>query len=262
MKQTLTRATATVALALGLASLAACGPAKVKSTPPPPVIALLPPPVVAVPMRPMPPRSSAIGMILPTIGPDGVRNTVNARLNPTEMVWNLRSGWNVAALNCLDARYQPILDGYKSMLKANSKRLTKANADLDKQFRTQYGAGTKAIRARETYLTSVYNYFALPPARDYFCEAALQMSNESLSSPPKDLDAFAAVQLPRLEAAFEHFFLDMERWRIDVAQWDAKYAPATSSYGAAPAGGTVYTNATYGPQPTAPVVQPLRAGGS
>ncbi|MBO9499283.1 MAG: hypothetical protein J7496_03770 [Novosphingobium sp.] len=239
-----------VAVVAGLASLAGCGPTKVASAPPPPVVVIGYPQPEAIPMRPLPPRMASLNIVLPTVGPDGIRNTVNARLNPTEAVWNFRSGWNVAALNCLDARYQPILDGYKAMLKTNAKRLTKVNADLDKQYRTEYGAGVKAIRAREAYLTSVYNYFALPPAREYFCDAALQMSQEALQTPPKDIDSFAMAKLPTLEAAFEHFYQDMERWRIAVAAWDAKYAP-TTAYGAAPAGGAVYTNATYGPQPTA-----------
>jgi hypothetical protein len=201
-----------------------------------------------IPMRPMPPRSSAVDMALPIVGPDGVRDTVNAHLNPIEAVWNFRSAWNVAALNCLDARYQPILDGYKAMLKAHSKRLTKVNADLDKQYRTEFGAGTKAIRAREAYLTQVYNYFALPPALDYFCEATLQVSQESLLTPPKDLDAFAMVSLPKIEAAFEHFFQDMERYRIDVAAWDARYGIRAPAY--ATGSGAVYTSATYGPPAT------------
>jgi len=45
-----------------------------------------------------------------------VRDTVNAHLNPLEAVWNFRAAWNVAALNCLDARYQPILDATRCCL--------------------------------------------------------------------------------------------------------------------------------------------------
>jgi len=245
VNETLTATIRKLAALCGLALLAACGPQKVVSAPPPPPVVVVGyPQPEPIPMRPLPPRSASTDILLPVVGADGVRNTVNAHLNPLEAVWNFRSGWNVAALNCLDPRYQPILDGYKAMLKTHAKRLTKVNADLDKQYRTNFGAGVKAIRAREAYLTSVYNYFALPPARDYFCEAALQISQEALLAPPKDLDAFALVKLPLMEGAFEHFFQDMERWRIDVAAWDARYGPA---YAAAPASGAVYTNATYGP---------------
>ena len=172
-------------------------------------------------------------MLLPAIGPDGIRNTVNARLNPLEAVWNFRSAWNVAALNCLGPHYQPILDGYKAMLTAHGKRLTKINGEIDKQYRAEVGPGTKVIRARESYNTQVYNYFALPPATDYFCEASLEISNQALLSPPTDLDAFALTLLPKMEAAFERFFQDMEHYRIAVAQWDARYG-ATPAYATGP----------------------------
>lgn len=243
---------------LGLALLAACGPTKpvASAPPPPPLVVVVTPEPEPIPLRPVPPRSAAENMLVPAIGADGVRVTVNAHLDPMEAVWNLRSGWNVAALNCLDVRYQPVLDGYKALLSKHSKRLTKVNSEIDKQYRKEFGAGTKAIRAREAYNTQVYNYFALPPARDYFCEAALEMSQLALLAPPTDIDAFALTHLPKLEAAFEHLFQDMERYRVDVAQWDARYGPAYAAQS-----GAVYTNATYGP-PSSPaadvtVAQPV-----
>lgn len=229
---------------VGLALLAAC----TAETPPPapiPVVAnVAPTPLPApIPARPVPPAGAALNMVLPPVGPNGVRMTVNANLNPQEAVWNFRSGWNVAALNCLDARYQPILDGYKALLSKHSKRLTKINSDIDKQYRARHGGG--ATRARETYLTQVYNYFAMPPAHNYFCEAALALSQEALASPPADIDAFALAGLPRFEAAFERFFQDMERYRIAVASWDAQYG---SLYAPSPfIASAAQTSASYGP---------------
>jgi len=235
-----------LAVALGFVLLAACGPTKPPaSTPPPPPVVVVAPEPAPIPMRPIPPRNASAGMLIPAVGADGVRDTVNAHLNPLEAVWNFRAAWNVAALNCLDARYQPILDGYKVLLTKHKKRLTKVNTDLDKQYRTEYGA--KATRTREAYLTQVYNYFALPPAQDYFCDAALDVSQQMLLAPPTDIDAFALTSLPKLEAAFEHFFQDMEHYRIAVAQWDAKYG---TLYGPG-ADGRAYASATYGP-PSSP----------
>ncbi len=232
-----------IAVTAGLALLAACAPPPPppEPTPPPPVAIVIVPEPEPVPMRPIPPGGAAGDMMIPALGIDGVRQTVNANLDPLEMVWNLRSAWNVAALNCLDPRYQPILDGYKALLTKHAKRLSKVNADLDKQYRKEFGA--KATRTREAYMTQVYNYFALPPARQYFCDAALQLSQESLTNPPTDLDAFALAGLPRMESAFEHFFQDMEKYRIAVADWDAKYG---ALYGDG-AGGPAYLRASYGP---------------
>lgn len=234
-----------VAAVASLVALSACGGSTPppQPAPPPPVAIVIVPEPEPVPMRPIPPSGATAEMLIPALGVDGVRQTVNAHLDPLETVWNFRSAWNVAALNCLDPQYQPILDGYKAMLTKHAKRLSRVNSDLDKQYRKEFGAGTKATRAREAYMTQVYNYFALPPARQYFCDAALKVAQEALLTPPTDVDAFALAGLPRLEAAFEQFYQEMEKYRIAVADWDNKYG---ALYGNG-AGGPTYLQATYGP---------------
>lgn len=269
-----TKAVRRLAAVAVLGLLAACGPKEpVASAPvgPPKVVVVKAEPI---PLRPRAPGDAAPSFIIPGIGADGTRLTVNHGLSSLESVWNYRSGMNVAALNCMDARYQPILENYRSLLTKHGKRLTKVNADLDKQYRTEHGRN--ATRAREAYMTSVYNYFALPPARSYFCDAALKISMEELQSPPADIDAHAVAALPRLEAAFGTFYHDLEQYRIAAAQWDAKYLPimypaeyaartANMNFGTSgPNSGAVFTNATYGPAPAGtsapavsqPVVQP------
>ncbi len=193
-------------------------------------------------MRPTPPGGAHTAMLIPQIGPDGIRETVNARLDPLEAVWNFRSGWNVAALNCQEAKYQPIVDGYRLFLESNAKRLSSINSSLDRQYRNQHRTRRDAIKAREAYMTQVYNYFALPPAHDYFCDEALKISQEALLNPPSDADSFALQGLPRLEGAFERFFSELEQYHVAVAEWDAKWG---TLYGAQQTRG-VFTNASYG----------------
>ena len=126
--------------------------------------AAAPPVVEAIPYRPIPPAGSTYAMTIPPLGPDGVRQTVNTGLDENETIWNLRSVWNVAALNCLSAQYQPILDGYTAFLKKNAKKLTAVNAALDKKYRTAAGSVAAGRKAREMHMTQVYNYFATPAA--------------------------------------------------------------------------------------------------
>ena len=161
-------------------------------------------------------------MAIPSIGTDGVRETVISHMGTLEAVWNFRAGLNVAALNCLDARYQPILDGYTAMLSDHEQRLLTVNRELDRQYRAEHGGRT--TREREAYMTQVYNYFALPPAKTYFCDAALQVAQSALQSPPEDLDAFALTNVQHLAMAFEQFYRDFEQYHVDVAVWDAQYA--------------------------------------
>ncbi len=76
-------------------------------------------------------------------------------------------------------------------------------------------------------MTRVYNYFALPPAQDRFCDAALVVSAEALAPETTDLDLFAMQALPRIEREFETFFRAYEQYRTDLAAWDARYGPPT-----------------------------------
>jgi hypothetical protein len=149
--------------------------------------------------------------------------TLNKGLNKEETLWHLRSGWNVAALNCTGATEEPILAGYTAFLKKYERKLRATNTALDAQYRRELGTRAEGVKGRELVSTQVYNYFALPGARSGFCDAALAMSNEFLASAPDDADAFAATQLPKLEAVFERFFDEYDKYRVESAAWDARY---------------------------------------
>ena len=200
-----------------LVALAGCAPKVV--TPPPPA----PPKVVSIPPRPVPPAGASANMTVPPLDTFGARRTINYRLTPAQTTWNLRSAFNVAALNCLDSKYEPIVVAYRSFLKANAKRLTATTQIIDREFRKKYGATYRV--EQDAYMTQVYNYFALPPTLKNFCDASLVMSLESTKAVPAELDAFSARWLPHLESVFEQFFLSYEAYRLAVAQWDAQYGP-------------------------------------
>jgi len=157
------------------------------------------------------------------MGSDGIRQTVNKGLNEDETLWHFRSGWNVAALNCLDPEHEPILTGYGQFLRKYARRLTTANNNIDAQFRRANGSRNAAVKARESFMTQVYNYFALPPARSGFCDVAQQIANEFLTTQPEDPIAFASAGLPRIDAVYEQFFSDYERYMRESAAWDLRY---------------------------------------
>lgn len=206
-------------------------------------------------------------MALPPKGPDGRRITINTNLDEHGTLWQLRSAWNVAALNCLDPAFQPVLDGYGTFLKTFRKELTAANTALDSAIRKQHKTAREATRAREAYMTQVYNYFALPGVRADFCNAALQLSNEFLSAQPGDAKLFAPLALARYESVFQDFFSKYEQYQIESAAWDAKWG---DRYGASQPGyvavhrmrqpgvgsSLVNLNATYGTSAASTVVDP------
>ena len=138
MSATLRRKVMIGAATLAAALVAACGPKSAPPPPPPPVAA--PAPVVYIPPRPLPPLGASAGLFVPPVGPDGVRQTINAKLTPAQTIWNVRSAYNVAALNCLKAEHAEILTHYKTFLKNQAKGLKAANTAVDADFRKRYGS--------------------------------------------------------------------------------------------------------------------------
>ena len=164
-------------------------------------------------------------MTIPMVAPSGVRQTVNANLTPAQTTWNLRSALNVAALNCQAPEYASLVDNYGAMLKRNARELSATNRALQSEFRQRYGATYRDVQ--DSYMTQVYNYFALPPAKEDFCDVAHAVGAEALAVEPGDLEVFAASALPRIESVFEDFFRAYEQYRIDLAAWDSRYAQPT-----------------------------------
>lgn len=226
------------AVALGASLLAGCGEKKpvAVNLPPPPIA----PPVV-IPPRPYPPVGAPTNMTIPALGPDGVRMTVNAHLTPNQMLWNIRSAYNVAALNCLRPEHAEIVVGYRAFLKKHARALRAANLGVDKEFKGRYG--TAFVRPREAYMTQVYNYFANPVTLRAFCDASLTMSRNAQLVASGDLAVFSAAELPKLEQIFDAFFRAYEQYRIDAANWDAKYAPKPAVVYPAAAGAPLSANA-------------------
>ncbi|MEW6577061.1 MAG: hypothetical protein AB1408_11975, partial [Pseudomonadota bacterium] len=95
-------------------AVAACAPA-----PKPIVVAPKPvvvPPAPAIPPMPLPPGGAAVTMKVPPLGIDGVRTTPNRGLSREENIWHLRSGLNVAALNCQGPVWGEIAQNYNRYL--------------------------------------------------------------------------------------------------------------------------------------------------
>lgn len=206
---------AAVLLAAGTAVVAAC----TAPAPPPP-----PPPVVeTVPYRPLPPPGASYVMKIPPMGPDGKRITVNSNLSDDRLVWHFRSAWNVAALNCLAAEHQPVLEGYRAFLANNVRTLRAVNDRIEKTYNDRFRPRRAAIVARDGESTQVYNFFANPAARGGFCVAALDVANRFAAAPNTAALAFAQENFPVLMAPLENFFNEYEAYQRAAAEWDEKY---------------------------------------
>ena len=136
---------------------------------------------------------------------------------------HFRSAWNVAALNCQGAAAEVILEAYGAYLKRFKTVLDRTNTALEKRYQAQHPEARSAMKARETYMTQVYNYFAMPPVRTDFCNVMQAMANDYLASPATDPWVHSAAWLPRVETAFQEFFRVYEQYRVNSAAWDARW---------------------------------------
>lgn len=206
----------------GAAALAACA----TPAPPPPVAVVVPPPapvVKYVPPRPTPPNGATTGMFIPAADEYGIRRTVNYGLTTSQTVWNLRAALNVAALNCLNPEHAEILPAYSLLLERNGRLLARTNSAIEGEFRTNYGSVWRD--SFDDYMTQVYNYYALPPTQGEFCDTALAISREYMLTDGTALDTFALANLPRIEQVFQRFYAAYNQYQLNVAAWDAEYAP-------------------------------------
>lgn len=212
----------------GIAMLSACGPKA------PPPKELPPPPQIVVPPQPRPPLGASTNVPVPPLMPNGTRQTVNTGVSAAQALWNLRSAYNVAALNCMKPEHAAILEGYRAFLRSNTRALTTANRTVDQEFKARFGS--TFVRSREAYMTQVYNYFALPPTVQGFCDAALTVSAEAQTVKPADLNAFAVRSLATLDNVFQDFFLSYDQYRTDLAGWQSRYVPSQPQALALPVG--------------------------
>lgn len=206
------------ALALGLAS---CAPKPAPPAPPPPPVK-----VVRIPPKPTPPNGASGNIYLPPADASGLRKSINRDISNTQMVWNLRSAFNVAALNCSAPKHAEILPRYKTFLTAHAKTLNAFNKKLDAEFKSRYGA--KYIAPRESYITSVYNHYALPPTLGDFCDAVNAVMLDGIAIKSAELEPFAVRSLPSIEVVFDDFYRRYETYRNELSAWEARYGTSVS----------------------------------
>jgi hypothetical protein len=212
-----------LACVFALGAVAACAPKPAPipaPVPPPPVsVVILPPPP---PVMPLPPGGAAASTQLPPYGLDGIRITPNRGLSRDEAIWNFRAAINVAALNCQGPVWGVIAQNYNRMIVVHKAQLTKTNAAVDTEYRKRF-AGQNALRVRDTRTTELYNYFALPPVRESFCNTALQKSNEALTVPVAAFADYSILGLGDFDNIFLGFYDAYAQYQRDLADWNLKY---------------------------------------
>ena len=170
------------AAAGGLAALALAAPAAA------PAQLLLADPAFAA--GPIEGSDPLVGLPLPSATPAEYR---------AHLVWNLRSGLNVAALQCQFSPYLRTVDSYNAILSHHSRELATAYTTLEGYFRRI--GGRNGPRQFDQYSTQTYNNFSTLQAQLAFCQTAGRIAKEALAAPKGQLGQFAGARMRELRSS-------------------------------------------------------------
>lgn len=126
-------------------------------------------------------------------------------MTPTErdayLLWNMRAGLNVAALQC---QFSPMLltvRNYNDLLGNHREELTRAYTTMGAYFKRQAGkkSGTAASQnALDQFTTRTYNGFSTMHAQLGFCQTASDIGREALTRPKGTLLVTAQTRMREL----------------------------------------------------------------
>ena len=109
------------------------------------------------------------------------------------LVWTMRAGLNVAALQCQFAPALRTVDNYNNMLRQHAAELQTAYATLGAYFKRVSGKQWQV--AFDDFTTKTYNSFSTLRAQLSFCEIASSIAQETLERPRGQLGAIAAERM-------------------------------------------------------------------
>lgn len=115
------------------------------------------------------------------------------------LVWNLRSGLNVAALQCQFSPYLRAVPNYNAILAHHSRELAAAYAALEGYFRRVNGR--TGPRQFDLYSTQTYNGFSTLQAQLSFCQTAARIAKEALATPKGQLAQLATNRMRELRGS-------------------------------------------------------------
>jgi hypothetical protein len=117
------------------------------------------------------------------------------------LLWNLRAGLNVAALQCQFSPYLRAVDNYNGLLAHHSKELDSAYKAMNAYFARTKGGKAAGMKAFDDYTTTTYNNFSTLQAQYGFCQTASAIAKEALTRPKGDLHLTAQERMRELRSS-------------------------------------------------------------
>lgn len=115
------------------------------------------------------------------------------------LLWNLRAGLNVAALQCQFSDYLRAVPNYNGLLAHHSVELAAAYTALNNYYKRTQGA--KGQKAFDDYSTITYNNWSTLQAQMIFCQTATNITKTALATPKGRLIEVAQSRMRELRNA-------------------------------------------------------------
>ncbi|HEX8262855.1 MAG TPA: hypothetical protein VF547_08275 [Allosphingosinicella sp.] len=115
------------------------------------------------------------------------------------LLWNLRAGLNVAALQCQFSDYLRAVPNYNGLLAHHNVELAAAYTTLNNYFKRVQGA--KGQKAFDDYSTITYNNWSTLQAQMIFCQTATNIAKSALATPKGQLLPLAQARMRELRNA-------------------------------------------------------------
>ena len=147
-----------------------------------------------IPSGPIEPGDPLVGVPLPS---------ATAAEQRARLVWNVRAGLNVAALQCQFSPYLRTVENYNGVIDHHAAELREAYATLESYFRRVHGR--TGPRQFDDYSTQTYNNFSTLHAQLGFCQTAARIGRELLAARRGDFYTVASAQMRELRNSLTPF---------------------------------------------------------
>lgn len=171
------------------------------------------------PTGPIDPADPLVGVPLPGATPAEAR---------AGLIWNLRSGLNVAALQCQFSPYLRTVDNYNAILAHHSRELAGAYTALEGYFRRIHGP-RNGPRRFDDYSTQTYNNFSTLQAQLGFCQTASRIGKDVLARPKGQFFTVAQARMRELRGSLTPVFDNYYFNRMPVPLAPLALGPADCS---------------------------------
>lgn len=116
------------------------------------------------------------------------------------LLWNLRSGLNVAALQCQFSPWLRTVANYNAFLDHHAGELATAYEALTGYFNRLHGA-REGPRKFDAYSTQTYNDYSTFRAQFGFCQTASEIGKQALATPKGQLQQVATNRMRELRGS-------------------------------------------------------------